>query len=62
MTTSQLSAARISPSSGKRSVSAFEKTIRPSAMTSYWPLLPGIASASNPAAFSSAARLAARVS
>ena len=45
--------------SGKRPVSAFEKTSRPSAITSYCPFPPGIASASKPSALSSVARLAA---
>jgi hypothetical protein len=51
--------ASTSPSSGKCPVSAFEKTSRPSAITSYCPLPPGIASASKPLAVSSVARLAA---
>ena len=44
------------------SLVATMRTGRPSALTSYWPLPPGIASASWPSAVSSATRLAARSS
>jgi DNA-binding MarR family transcriptional regulator len=56
------SAASTSPGSGKRRVSDFENTSRPSALTSNCPFVPGAASASNPSAVSSATRLAARSS
>jgi len=41
---------------------AFEKTGAPSRMTSNWPLAPAVADASMPLSFSSATRLAARLS
>ena len=56
-------ATRISSCSGKRPSACFEKSTRPSARTSNWPLPPGIAVAATPS-FSviSPTRLAARVS
>jgi hypothetical protein len=51
-----------SPGSGKRWTTPFEKTTVPSFTTSNCPLSPGVIDASNPSSFSSAARLAARVS
>src|SRR5581483_5714116 len=49
-----------SPSSGQRPSRSFEKTVTPSATTSYWLFAPSRAAASNPCSRSSAARLAAR--
>jgi hypothetical protein len=55
--------ARISACSGKRPSCCFEKMSSPSASTSYWLLAPSSISAScSVSSFSSAARLAARVS